>query len=151
MATTEEINQVLNIFEVQQPHNTFSNMKKIDSGFFAVMKYIHMSDSNVKSIDICKSLNLSSARITVLLHKLEKKELIKKSIAKDDTRAINVMLTKKGQQFAEKMHKNIINISENLIDHFGLEKLIKLFEEINIMNTIVHSVQNDYLLEEIND
>ena len=137
MATEEEIEKVLYLMKESGPMKTFEKFKHNDMGIIAVLKYIYEHDSNIHSVDISKTLEISSARIAVILKKLHERGLIEKTSAKDDARAIIVKLTPQGEKLCNQRKTESIKCATNLIKEFGFTELKDLFSKINRLKKIL--------------
>lgn len=75
----------------------------------------------VSAGDISSFLNVSTARIAVLLKNLEKKDLIKKSSSQTDKRKTIVRLTEKGKKNCRTLKKSLIEKINNFFLFLGEE------------------------------
>lgn len=75
----------------------------------------------VSAGDISNFLNVSTARIAVVLKNLEKKDLIKKTTSQTDKRKTIVCLTKKGEDCCKNLRKTLIEKLNNFFLFLGEE------------------------------
>ncbi len=150
MATKDEIRIIKELLDKNAPGKGFERINKGDVGLFAVLRYLDEFGNDISSVDISNYLRISSARMTVLLKKMEHKGLIIKNKSVRDARAIEVSLTDKGQklinEFKEKMNKSISRI----IDEFGVDEIRFLFKKINVIKEVFND-EIGSLLEVNND
>lgn len=146
MATKDEIHMIMDLLHKTRPSHTVEKLAEKDSGAFAVVKYLFEHQYPVRSKDISDSLNISTARMAVLLKKGEAKGLIEKSACPQDARVTLVNLTPQGLAFAEKVHRNHCHVVEDLIDEFGIDYLIRLLDDIGRFKAIME--RNHKELEE---
>ncbi len=139
MATKEEINYAVELFHKNRPQNIFKEMGEKDKGILAVLDYLSTHDGEVKSKDISESMHISSARMAVLLKTMEKKGLIVKSNSVQDRRATIVSLSQKGKEHILFFERQFKEATGQIIDEFGMEKLISLFEDFGKIRTIMRS------------
>lgn len=85
---------------------------------------------NVIPKDICHESGLSSARVAVLLKKMEAKDLIRKSDSKDDGRFTIIRLTSNGKKEIERMQNESLKRANKVIEKVGIED-IKEFMRIS--------------------
>ncbi len=128
MTREDELNIIRKVFE--ETHNDF-NVGMM--GTLAIMKYLYISSDEVTSKQLSDKLKVSSARMTILLKKLEKEGLIVKGQSCSDARAINVKLTDYGLSKSKQMESNLIKSLNDLLDIFGLERLSNLLRDMNIV------------------
>lgn len=106
MATSSEIEIILELMHSCKSKKLLKDIEMTEDGSLAVIKYLY-ENNNVKSKDISDFMGISSARMVVILKKLEKKELITKETSLYDSRVINVNLTKKGVDYTSKIKANL--------------------------------------------
>ena len=83
------------------------------------MSYIFRQSGTVLPSDISSEMNISSARVAVILNNLESKGFLTRQIDKSDRRRILVELTQEGQEFAKEHYKNAINFAERILKLLG--------------------------------
>ncbi len=137
MAEKEDILYALELFHKSRPQHVFDEMKNNDMGSFAVIKYIHEVGREVNSAEICKHLKISSARMVVLIRKLEAKNLVVKVNSTNDSRSKIIMLSDKGKETVKRMHDQMYKSAEKVVDEFGIEALKELFDNLNKLKTIL--------------
>lgn len=76
-----------------------------------------------KVSDLVEKLKLTPGRITHILTSLEEKKLVLRLPDEKDKRSVNVRLQAKAQLFIENLHKNYIDIHQDLLDSVGQEEL----------------------------
>lgn len=86
--------------------------------------------------DVSKEMNVSTARVAVLLNRLEKKGYIIKEQDEIDKRKTKVKLTKEGYNFYQMKMKRLMKYFEAIIDKIGYEGLDQFLEYLNIINRI---------------
>ncbi len=150
MATNDEIRIACELFHKSRPQKSFEKIDRSEMGIFATLKFLLDAENEVNSKDISSSLGISSARMAVLLKKLESKNLIVKTTSKSDARAVAVSLSDKGRAIAEKNHAQMLSSIGKIVDEFGLEELQILFKKLEkIKEIMLESVTNQ--VEEAND
>lgn len=153
MATQEQITKTMQIIEELKPRHILDKIAPTDVGLLAVIKYLKEAkelNKDVHSVDISNFLNVSSARVTVLLKKLENKGIIKKEKSKNDTRTIIIELTDKGYLLSKKIKENLQNSLNTMIDEFGYNELLEALNYLSKLKSILDK-QTLNILEELND
>ncbi len=138
MATKEEVYSVLKLMHIHRPQRILEEISKQRIGYMAVLMFLSEVKKEVNSVDISKALEISSARMAVLLKKLEQKNLIQKKHSKIDARAIIIEITNEGEKIVAEAKDNLFNVTQKLIDEIGLDELKNVFENLNKINTILH-------------
>ncbi len=129
----EKILEILKKLEKSNPVEFFSRMNETQMGTGAVLKFLYENEKTVTAGEISRFMHISSARMAVLLRKMEERGLIIRQMGIRDARTIMVSLTDFGFQTAEKMHKELCNHIQKVIDKVGIERImefIAISEEI---------------------
>ena len=132
MATKEEVNAIVKRFYESRPP-----MAKIDKenwGIGMVLRHLATASAPVSAADISRFMNVSTARVAVLLRTLQEKELIVKQDDAADARKILVSLSEKGKSHIENMKKERMEMMTEVIDKIGVERMnlfLDIIEEIN--------------------
>ena len=105
---------------------------------FLVLKFLHDKDGRIQN-DLAFITNRSKTSLTRLLHTMEKKGLVLRTISKNDKRANNVFLTEQGKRIFETsmpILKIIIDDLESGISKKDIETTKKVLMKIqgNIKN-----------------
>ncbi|MFI3207225.1 MAG: MarR family winged helix-turn-helix transcriptional regulator [Clostridia bacterium] len=137
MANKKDIELVLDLLHQNRPTQSYENLTKNEMGIMGVIKFLHDSGDEVKSKDISDYLKVSSARMAVILKKLELKDLIKKSTSVTDARVTVVKLSTKGKMLASSTEMRLQKSAENLIDEFGMDYLLTLLKDMNKFKNIM--------------
>lgn len=116
MSFAEEAEQELVRLMLQNRNGAFSKIEKSNKGESIVIKFLARSGEPTSPKHLAESLNLSSARIAVVLGSLEKKGMIVRDMDPADRRRINVTLTKCGMKMAHEEKKEM------------RDKIIQVFE-----------------------
>lgn len=129
MGFAEEAEQTLINLMVKNRHGAFSRLEKSNQGETVVIKFLSRLGEPTSPKHLAESLNLSSARIAVILGSLEKKQMIARNMDPHDRRRISVTLTDCGKEVAKsekkEMHDKMIKIF-NLMGETDTKKLVEL-------------------------
>ncbi len=150
MAKKEDVFYALELFHNSRPQKMFDAVNKGEMGAFAVIKLLHDTDKELTSADICKILKISSARMAVLIKKLQAKGIVVKIASEADSRAKILKLTKKGTALANKLKANMFETMSKIVDEFGLEELESMFNKLHKLKLILGE-NLTINLEEYND
>lgn len=123
MSFAEVAEQELIRLMIQNRNSAFSRLEKSNQGERIVIKFLDRVDEPTSPKSLAESLNLSSARIAVVLGSLEKKGQIVRTIDPNDRRRINVTLTECGKKSAKHDKKEI------------RDKIIRIFEQMGEKDT----------------
>ncbi|MGC6768966.1 MarR family winged helix-turn-helix transcriptional regulator [Enterococcus sp. LJL128] len=123
MTFAEEAEQELVRLMLQNRDGAFSKIEKSNKGENIVIKLLDRIGEPTSPKFIAESLNLSSARIAVVLGSLEKKKLIVRTMDPEDRRRINVTLTDCGKKAAHAEKKEM------------RDKIIKIFLQMGEEDT----------------
>ncbi len=138
MATKDEIIYVQKQFHRVRPQKALESISKNDMGFYAAIRYLHMSDDEVNAVDISKFMEISSARMAILLKKLESKGLIEKGVSKKDARAVSIKLSPEGIKLAEEMREHMHTVLGRVIDEIGFSDLKFVLETLERIKEILN-------------
>lgn len=138
MAKKEEILEAMEFIHLNRPFHELDQLNFHEQGLGATIVYLAKSNTEVKSVDISNFLGISSARMAVILKKLESKHIINKFVSKQDSRAITIELTENGRILAQNIRHNMYETLSKIIDEIGLEAFYSTFETMNQIKKILH-------------
>ncbi|ONI45147.1 hypothetical protein AN641_04695 [Candidatus Epulonipiscioides gigas] len=128
MATKQEIEYGLKLFHENNPRIIFDKMKNDTAGVFATLKFLDRTGGNIRATDISQELNVSTARMTVILRKLYERELITKTPDEQDGRSQLITLTPSGKEMTRNLHQQMHITIGKIIDEVGIEEFEKVFK-----------------------
>ncbi len=143
MAKHEDILAALELFEKNRPQKPFDEIEKNDMGIFAVLKYLNEADGEINSKNISNYLGVSSARMAIVLKKMEQKNWIRKKNSASDARAIIVELTEEGITISKKKKEEMFKTIEKILDIFTLVEIEDLLYKLNVIKGIVKESQRE--------
>ncbi|OOB77687.1 MAG: hypothetical protein BEN19_01430 [Epulopiscium sp. Nuni2H_MBin003] len=146
MATEVQIQYVMDMLSKNHPKHTFDRINKTNAGIFAVLKYLNEAQSIVCSKDISTALKVSTARMSVLLKKMEKQNLITKYADSNDSRITRVRLTTTGEDTIIQIKNHLYLVVTKIIDEIGFDEVTKCFATLEKIKQIMNSV--DVLFKE---
>lgn len=128
MATKEQIRRILLKMEKSHPAEFFRCMDDTKVGLGAVLRILYQKKEPVTAGEISEQMGISTARVAVLLKKLEAKGLIVKGHDPRDARVTKVSLTEYGMKMILKWWDRICEQMGEVIDRIGEERLLEYIE-----------------------
>ena len=125
MATQEEIRKIITLLDESHPAKFMKKHNETNAGIGAVLNFLYDSDQPMTAGAISKFMNVSTARVAVLLRKMEARDFISRQSGKDDGRTVVVHLTAAGTETVLKLRENFYRDVGILIDTIGMERLIE--------------------------
>lgn len=121
--TKEETEKLAEEFIRSRPMRFLKDVNATNAGIGLVLKLLHIStEGKLTAGDISESMGVSTARVAVLLKKMEKKGLIVKESDKTDARVTVVCLSEEGRKKASEMQRNMLERISTVIDKLGEDK-----------------------------
>ena len=139
MATKEEIQKFMNMMDQMHPIREFSKIDATKAGIGAVMRFLDESGKPVTAGEISEQIHVSTARVAVLLKKMEAKGLIIRKSHDRDARITMVFLTEEGEKIIREIHQNMRKNVERMIDQIGAERLETAFTVMQEIRGILES------------
>lgn len=127
MATQEQIETIASMLYKLRPAPFFEQVNKSHMGIGALMGFLHKSEKPVTAGDIANLMHVSTARVAVLLRKIESKGLIVKEKSPGDARVTIVRLTEMGEETCAKMQAGLHEKISMVIDQVGMDRLVEFF------------------------
>ena len=125
MATQEEIRKIITLLDESHPAKFMKKHNETNAGIGAVLNFLYDSDQPMTAGSISKFMNVSTARVAVLLRKMEARGFISRQSGKEDGRTVVVRLTAAGTETVLKLRENFYRDVGILIDTIGMERLIE--------------------------
>lgn len=136
MQKTQIIKEIINNSSHKE-FKTFRNtLEDSGKGIYVILKVIDSAKNEISSSDIANQLDISLARVTMALNKLEEKGLIKKNKDKDDKRKTIVCLTDLGKIKLEEKEQNLASLIEKALENLSIEECEQL---LNIYKKIINT------------
>lgn len=125
MATREEIEKIALLLDESRPSKFMKKHNETNAGIGAVLRFLADSGQPMTAGSISQSINVSTARVAVLLKKMEAKGFICRQAGTVDARTVVVSLTESGAEAAHKLRESLYRDIGILIDTIGTERLIE--------------------------
>ena len=123
MATQEQILSIIKKIKKDKPTDIFKKILDMDSGIRFVLTLLYESDAEVYASTISEKMNISRARVAVLLKKMQDKNLILKTPSEFDARIEIVSFTKYGLDCAKKFREQSMSMINKVVDNLGYENV----------------------------
>ena len=141
MATIEEVEYVFKRLNETRPMELNDRLSEIHFGIGAVLKILDESGGAVTCGEIAKKMNVSTARVAVLLKKLEAKGLIQRQSAKSDARIVYISMSSKGKDMVDGLKDMMNQHISRIIDEIGMEKLKTFLDLSDEIKEIAHATR----------
>lgn len=139
MATREEAIAFLEKIKESKPSDSISPITCKYKGLSFVLKYISDHEGKAYTNDISKVMDISTARVSMLINKLEERGFVSRQVSKTDARKTMIVITEKGEKFVKAMEESLIQSTMHLIDTIGIEELT---EFLQIADKIRNAMRN---------
>lgn len=133
-----EVEQVMELIQKSRPQNAFDKVRDVNIGMIGALDFLYEQGEEVRSKDISEALNISSARMAILLKKLEAKGFIEKTKSSIDGRSANIIISNKGWQFVHRIKESMAQTAQQLIDEFGFDALVILIAQMEKFHGIMY-------------
>lgn len=125
MATNEQIEVLMEQLKKAPPAECFQDFDMSTAGIRAILKILNETAGKVTAGNLSEYMKVSTARIAVLLKKMEAKGLILKEHDSTDGRVIVVRLTENGKQIADEFRANLYAHIGEMIDTIGMDRMLE--------------------------
>ncbi|MCR5057513.1 MAG: MarR family winged helix-turn-helix transcriptional regulator [Clostridiales bacterium] len=141
MASDKEVIALLQEFSSIHPLEFLQKLDVQSMGISNVLCFLMCADHEVTAGEISDYMNVSTARVAVLLKKMSDKGLIEKHADPSDARRVMVAITDSGKELFEKQQREILLYSGAVVDHFGVDKIKEFIENCRQIRQIVDKVE----------
>ena len=143
MASTEQIEILLEQLEKAPPSEHFRHIDRNAAGIHAILKYLSDSQEAVAAGKISEHMKVSTARVAVLLKNMEAKGLIEREKDPDDGRSVLVKLSEHGMQTAIAAREEMYRSIGEMIDKVGMERMLEFAAISNEIHSIMELSEFD--------
>ena len=128
MVTREQALDVLNKIRQNKPTKFFNKIDETSAGMSFILVYLSEHDCEVYASTIAEKMNISRARVAVLIQKLINKGMIQKSSSSIDGRIEVLNITPLGLKEANEFKEQVLSCVTSVIDKVGLEEIYRFIE-----------------------
>lgn len=137
MATKAQVERIFENMKKVFPEDFLNCISESQSGMMAVLRLLDESAGESTAGQISRVLNVSTARVAVLLKKMVAKGLITKEKDAKDGRITRVKLTDFGILTVTKVKAELYRRMEAVIDAVGEERLLSFLEISSEIKTVM--------------
>ncbi len=148
MATREQIEKIALLLDESHPAKFMKKHNETNAGIGAVLRFLYEAGKPMTAGSISQFMNVSTARVAVLLKKMEAKGLIYRQTGSEDARTVEVNLTESGTETAHKMRESMYQDIGALIDTIGMDRLIEYTNISKEIRSVMKGPPPDILGEE---
>lgn len=143
MITQERLEEIARDLPKVQPTNFLKLVNDSNAGIgFALKLLASERDKQLSAGRLSEAMGVSTARVAVLLKKMEQKGLIVKVADETDARVTLVKLSDEGVRLTNEMHENMLRRLANVIDKVGEETFLRFVE---LSNVIKEAMNEEFL------
>lgn len=128
MATIKQVMEVIDKLKASKPIEFFKGIDEINSGMRFIMMYLDAVNNDVYASELSEKMNISRARIAILIKKLIAKDFVVKIKSGSDARKDIIKLTEKGKSEINKEKERVFNNIAKVIDSLGIKKVNQFIE-----------------------
>ncbi len=128
MVAREQALDILNKIRKNKPAKFFNRIDETSAGMNFILAFLSESNCDVYASTIADKMQISRARVAVLIQKLISKGLIEKSSSNSDARIEVIKLTTKGFDEINKFKERMISDIVKLIEEVGIEEIHKFLD-----------------------
>lgn len=103
---------------------------------FRCVRYLY-DHGIVMANELSNNLGVTRPRVTTILNKLEKKNLISRDIGKSDRRNIQISLNRHGKEFADKMYQEYMSFHKEILKVIGKDKMKGLLLNLSTFHQVL--------------
>ena len=139
MASKAEVFEVMGKLQECNPLEFFRTIDEINSGMGYIMLRLYNAKEEVYAIDLSHDMQISRARVTMLIKKLITKGFVVKQRSKNDARKEIISITNKGRDEVSFIKQKVLDNVTKLIDRLGIDKVNTFLELSKDIRNILHS------------
>ena len=125
MHNQEEIEGLIQAMYDAQPKDLARFMSENQAGIKAVLQLLYLAEGPVTAGTIAEEIGVSTARVAVLLKKMENKDLILREADPEDARVTTVRLSDQGLKTVTAMRQELYRQMGILIDRMGMDRMLE--------------------------
>ncbi len=122
MISDDEVREIIKKLEAIKPKKLIDDCHVNKEGIMHALVYLYTSKEPVSAGDISKQLGVSTARVAVILRKMQEKGDITKETDPKDARKVVIRITSKGREFIEQRKSMFFNDIRDMTEKIGKER-----------------------------
>lgn len=143
MATAEQIKLLMELLREAGPADYFKTLDPRQMGMEAILHMLLESGETVTAGSISEEMNVSTARVAVLLRKMAEKGLVTKETDAVDARVTVVRLTEAGRKTAEEKRSMAFRQMGAVIDRVGMDRMLEFAAVLKEIKAVMKCPKED--------
>lgn len=143
MATAEQIKLLMELLREAGPADYFKTLDQRQMGMEAILHMLLESGETVTAGSISEEMNVSTARVAVLLRKMAEKGLVTKETDTVDARVTVVRLTEAGRKTAEEKRSMAFRQMGAVIDRVGMDRMLEFAAVLKEIKAVMKCPKED--------
>lgn len=143
MATAEQIKLLMELLREAGPADYFKTLDQRQMGMEAILHMLLESGETVTAGSISEEMNVSTARVAVLLRKMAEKGLVTKETDTADARVTVVRLTEAGRKTAEEKRSMAFGQMGAVIDRVGMDRMLEFAAVLKEIKAVMKCPKED--------
>ncbi|MBR2750299.1 MAG: MarR family transcriptional regulator [Clostridiales bacterium] len=141
MVSDQEVLALLKEFNSIKPLSFVQQIDIQSMGIGNVLGFLMCSGHEVSAGEISEYMNVSTARVAVLLKKMSDKGLITKKNDPEDGRRVLVSITEQGKEAFYEKQKEILLYGGAIVEHFGVDRIKDFIKSCREIRDVVDAVE----------
>lgn len=137
MATREYTISVMERLHEKQAEDVLRKFNDDNAGIGCMLKYLSDADRPVSAGEISRFMQVSTARVSVLLRKLSERNFIIRENSSQDARRLMISLSDDGMTECLRRKEEMIGIFSRIIDKLGKERMEEFISVSHEIKSIV--------------
>lgn len=143
MATREQIISFLDSVKDIRPETVTKSLNETMAGIGAVLRILNVPGKRMTAGEISRELGVSTARVAVILKKMEAKGILVRETGIEDARTTVVHLTDNGMETACKVRDELFADVGRAIDTIGEERLLEFVNTFRELREVLKGPVQD--------
>ncbi|MCM1507792.1 MAG: MarR family transcriptional regulator [Ruminococcus flavefaciens] len=147
MADREYTISVMKRLHEKPSDDTLRKFNDDNAGISCMLKYLSDTDEPVSAGEISRFMRVSTARVSVLLKKMQEKNFIVRENCSEDARRLMISLSDEGRAECLKRREEMIELFSRIIDEVGRERMEEFISISHQMKKVVEKEIKKYSAE----
>jgi len=145
MVSNQEVLALLKEFNNIKPLAFLQRIDIQSMGIGNVLGFLLCSDHEVSAGEISEYMNVSTARVAVLLKKMADKGLITRKPDPHDGRRVLVSITENGKELFTEKQREILLYGSAIVEHFGENRVREFIKSCKDIKDVVDRVEQEQI------
>lgn len=137
MVSDTEIKEIISKLKRARPGRILDDYHINNEGVMHALVFLYLEDKSVSAGAISRRLNVSTARVAVILRKMLEKEIITKETDPKDARRAVIEITPKGRSIVERHKQMFYEDMKEMVDSIGKERFDDFLEVLGEMHVFL--------------